>query len=336
MERASIWKSALILAIASLADCSTPESKWRRPGATERQRAADYAYCQNNGQLTWTGSGRVGIAIAIASADRRTEDNYRACMRARGWTTEEPNEKESAQNQSQQEQAKIALAELRSRIPTTPTCALGAQLLAGSSAAVVIAVGPSATASGIHVGDRIVRVNHDSVTSGATGAMEALQKYSDADEVPLTVQRTGASVELTAGCIDRRVQMEPTVAVFEAMAAGQWSNCFDRVADAEALLGASSATARLRLPCRLGQIEAEEPQHRMDLTDAELIYESRRRLIADWSLAPEGADHVRADVSRIVDVLQRNGFPSLSNDLKTQFDAAVSTAPIKSNAAVSR
>jgi hypothetical protein len=103
--------------------------------------------------------------------------------------------------------------------------------------------------------------------------------------------------------------MEPAVAVFEAMAAGQWSNCFDRVADAEALLGASLATARLTLPCRLGQIETEEPQHRMDLTDAELIYDSRRKLISDWSLAPEGADHVRADVLRIIDALQQNGFP---------------------------
>jgi len=286
--------------------------------------------------LTWTGSGRVGIAIAISSADRHTEDNYRACMRARGWTTEKSTQEENAQSQSEQEQARITLVEMRKQIPTTPICALGVQLLAGSTAAVVIAVGPTAMASRLRVGDRILKVNHDSVTGGASGVMETLQKYSPSDEVPLTVRRAAASVGLTAICIDRRVQMEPAVAVFEAMAAGQWSSCFDRVADAEALLGASSATARLRLPCRLGQIEAEGADHRMDLTDAELIYDSRRKLIADWSLAPEGADHVRADVLRIIDVLQQNGFNSLSSNLKTQFDAARSSSSIKANAAVHR
>jgi S1-C subfamily serine protease len=223
-------KSALILTLVGLAGCSTPESKWNRPGATERQRATDYAYCQNQGQRTWMGIGPVGVAIAIATADRRTEDNYRACMRARGWTTEQPSEEESAQNESQQEQAKITLAEMRKQIPTRPTCALGTQLLPGSSAAVVIAVGPSAVASGIQVGDRIVRVNDDPVR-GVSGVTEALQRYSPGDDIRLTVQRARDSVMLTATCADRRVQMQPAVAVFEAMAAGQWSSCFDRVVD---------------------------------------------------------------------------------------------------------
>jgi hypothetical protein len=74
----------------------------------------------------------------------------------------------------------------------------------------------------------------------------------------------------------------------------------------------------------------------MDLTDAELIYDSRSKLISDWSLAPEGADHIRADVLKIVDLLEQNGFHSLSDDLKAKFDAATSTAPVKSNAAVAR
>jgi hypothetical protein len=257
-------------------------------------------------------------------------------MRARGWTTEKTSPGETVQNQSQQERARTTLLEMRKQFPTTPTCALGAQLLVGSSAAVVIALGSTGTVPRIQIGDLIVKVNHDSITGGASGVTEALQTYSPSDEVPLTVQRMGDSVELTATCIDRRVQMGPALAVFEAMAAGQWSSCFDRVADAEAVLGASSATARLRLPCRLGQIETEGREHRMHLMDAELIYESRRKLIADWSLAPEGADHVRADVLRIVDMLRQNGFDSLSNELKTQLDAATSSFPIKSNAAVHR
>jgi len=231
----------------------------------------------------------------------------------------------SAQNE-QQKEAKVLLAEMRKQIPTTPMCALGASVLAYSSAAVVTALGPDAFASGIRVGDRIASVNERPVTRGADDVAWALKRNVPGDEIRLRVYRGDSLVDLTAECVDRRVQMQTSAAVFEAMAAGQWSHCFDRVDEVEALGGADSTTARMRLSCRFGQDEAEGPGHRFDSIDAGIVYEAARRLISDWRLAPEGADHVRAYALAVAAELQKNGFASFSDDLKTQLNAA-SSAP---------
>jgi S1-C subfamily serine protease len=201
-------------------------------------------------------------------------------------------------------------------------------LLTGSSAAVVTAIGPTAFASGFQVGDRIERIN-DNAVAGANGVVEALKAHAPGDEVRSRVDRNDNPVDLTAKCVDRRAQIQVAAAVYEEIVAGRWASCFDRVRELEALLGASSQTAVMRLSCRQLQDEAAGTQNHTDMEDAALTYDVGQKLVSDWSLAPEGVEHVRALVLAIIAALQQEGFGSFAEDLKTHFDAAAGAPQVR-------
>ena len=104
MFKIIVWMSLMTFVLAG---CSSPAIVWNKPGATQNEFNRDKYQCVQESRTSWSGggTGSVGIfmmASAKSNAEKQSQEFFRMCMEANGYTGQEVSNDQSERVWSEQ------------------------------------------------------------------------------------------------------------------------------------------------------------------------------------------------------------------------------------------
>lgn len=144
-----------------------------------------------------------------------------------------------------------------------------------------------------------------------------LRSRSVGEPVVVVVERHGRTMDIETTCIDR----EESRKVAAAASRGDWQECYRAVSHLEAMEGATSDAASLRLACYRASL-SEDGKPYGGLSHAKLGYEYARRLIKESRFSADDLAGNRGTVLSQIDWLKENGHSSFASDVRAQLDSA--------------
>lgn len=165
------------------------------------------------------------------------------------------------------------------------------------------------------------------------GVRDLLMKHTPTERLAVKLKRGGSEITVNAACTDSKVFYDLFLEAAYAASKNDAATCADKMTAAGQLHGFNFGAAELSFQCRrvAGRIVGTTAQ-------AQGFYELRRLAILESAWSPDALSKIRGMILTAVDILQKNNSALLANDLKQQYDDAVtkSAAPPVTSAANQR
>jgi S1-C subfamily serine protease len=186
----------------------------------------------------------------------------------------------------------------------------------------VVDVTPWAEAAGLRRGDKIVAIGGISTAeSGDWG--EALARIPKAERFSMRVERSGRTLEVVLPCRDNTPWWTEQRRMYEAMAAGRWSDCMDAAARLVEI-ARRPFTIRSRWECWRSKIVEERSQAPAEFWIA--MYQIMTKDLETAKYVPGYLGDARSRILEGIRTLEQRGFQQYADDLRTQLQN-VATAP---------
>lgn len=182
----------------------------------------------------------------------------------------------------------------------------------------IVDVTPWAEAVGLKRGDRIVAIG-DVSTAEAGDWGEALARVPKAGRFSMRVERSGRTVEVVLPCRDNTPWWTEQRRMYEAMAAGRWSDCMNaasRLID----IARRPFTLRHRWECWRAKITEERSQPPNEFWIA--MYQVITRDLESAKYVPNHLSDARSRILEGIRILEQRGFQQYADDLKMQLQNA--------------
>jgi hypothetical protein len=183
-------------------------------------------------------------------------------------------------------------------------------------------------------GDVLTAVSGEPLDATAkTPLKDLLMKHSAVESVAITIRRAGKEIVITAKCADAKPMFDSILEAAFAASKNDAATCADKM-DASARLHTLSHGPRvLAYRC---YFQAKRFSNMADNTRSS--YEMSREWILESAWSPDALSNIRGGILSTVDWLQKNNASLLADDLKQQYDQAVSvkSSPVPASANASR
>jgi hypothetical protein len=166
-------------------------------------------------------------------------------------------------------------------------------------------------------------------------ARDVTMKHAPTEKVQLKIRRAAHELTVTAQCADAKPFYDAMLEAGFAASKGDFATCADKVAEARRLHPLNFPQANLGFSCNL---QAKRFSNPADTGHA--YYELYRLAILQAAWSSDALGNIRGTILEAVDKLQKNNAAFLGDDLKRQYDDAVSarasSPPSTAIAAVTR
>jgi len=202
----------------------------------------------------------------------------------------------------------------REQLQEVPTCVIGIYLWDDGA---IGDVGNYAQQAGFRRGDKILSYDNTSFVN-REAFVAWLEQYQGGEEVSLTVQRGRETQKLKVQC---SAQLRKAwLQILETAAAGEWESCLHAVRETKRVEGTTYGLAWARTQCSQGRRFATGG--RITVNEAHDYYEAVRLEIRMASVSQEALEKIRGDVIGAAFSLRDWRFPTLANDLESQYRSA--------------
>lgn len=181
-------------------------------------------------------------------------------------------------------------------------------------------VSPYASIAGLLPGDKLKAINGEQVLTGED-VLSKIDKKRAGDSIKVAVERNQKIIEVEAVCKDGNKMQQGLTEIFIAEGQGKWDECISKSYDAEQEWGKSSNLSGIRLDC--AEKKRLEDNRMPNVYSAELVYEYRRRMIAEAVNSQDDLESIRSDVLKARSWLESNNFNAFADDLSKQWEAAI-------------
>lgn len=171
------------------------------------------------------------------------------------------------------------------------------------------------------LGDRILRVNDQSVEGPQSVFYSVVGKIPPGEIARVTVERAGKMLEVEVRCANARPYTEAHMRILEAARAKNWRDCVAAIRAANELDGyPSSFAAHAYIDCGAHAGEFSPVQTPM------VAYEYWRLVIEEGKWDPKAWPRTRGHVLGMLSVFEQAGHARLAAELQAQIDAADNVA----------
>jgi hypothetical protein len=169
-------------------------------------------------------------------------------------------------------------------------------------------------------GDTILSIGGEQLdTTSKHPVVDVLKKHGPTDKLQLKIRRSGHELTVSAQCADAKPYFDAMLEAGFAASKGDFGTCADKVGEARRLHVLNFAAARLSFNCNA---QAKRFANLADTSHA--YYELYRLAILQAAWSSDALGSVRGTILEAVDKLQKNNAAFLGDDLKRQYDDAVS------------
>lgn len=178
--------------------------------------------------------------------------------------------------------------------------------------------------AGLRRGDFIKSLNGRPLE---VGEADPLREATPGEPIALLVVRHGQEVSLRLPCKDSAAHWAAWKRMFEAAARADWGNCIAATFDIQRSSGIASAGMmwwRGRCDWARNRVQGRP----VDVSEARLLYEAHRVLLAEAVHEPGGVDRARAQILTAIGGLREYGFANLALDLDDVFRRASKTQAV--------
>jgi len=182
-------------------------------------------------------------------------------------------------------------------------------------------------------GDIIIAVGDDPIDSTAkTPVRDLLMKYGPTETLAIKIRRADKELVVTAKCADAKPFYDLQLEGAFAASKSDFATCADKMTGANRLHNLGAHVQWLAFQC------ARQAGRMVGSALAQGYYEVHRQLILESAWSSDSLGGIRGTILSAVDTLQKNNASLLGDDLKQQYDQALSaknSSPITVSANVS-
>lgn len=169
-------------------------------------------------------------------------------------------------------------------------------------------------------GDTILSIGGEQLDATAKHpAVIVLAKHGPTEKLLIKIRRSGHELTVPAQCVDAKPYFDAMLEAGFAAAKGDFNTCADKVTEARRLHAPNFASARLGFDCNLQAKRFATPAD-----TGHAYYELYRLSILQAAWSSDALGSIRGTILEAVDKLQKNNAAFLGDDLKRQYDDAVS------------
>lgn len=171
-------------------------------------------------------------------------------------------------------------------------------------------------------GDTVLSVAGETLDADAKlPLVDLLKKHSATETLPLNIRRAGKETAIAAKCSDSKPYFDLLLEAAYAASKNDAAACADKMNRARTLRGASPwLMIEFSYKCNLqaGRIA--------QIDQARGFYEIYREMILEASWSTDALGRIRGSLLTAVDILRKHNQQLLGDDLKQQFDDAVTAS----------
>jgi S1-C subfamily serine protease len=184
----------------------------------------------------------------------------------------------------------------------------------------IIDVTAWAEAAGLRRGDRIVGIG-DVSTAEAGDWGEGLARLPRTERFSMRVDRRGQTVEVVLPCRDNTRAWNERRHMYDAMAAGRWSDCMDAASRMDQIVSRLFGL-KARWECWRAKIVEERAQPPREFWIA--THDLLTRELEAAKYAPGQLSDIRSRVLEGIQILEQRGLPQYADDLRAQLQSVAS------------